>query len=393
MIRKVADRAPAKCGITIFFMALLLLGAGRAWGISDVCEDQCTALINDGLFACGRNCDVDLSDDALSDPEFESLSRAYEHLPVGLYFLNLKVRTRLKPPVIKNVETSDTSPAAGDVVKVTVSTTPPDEGTPAPEITAFYSYDNAATWHADTASTNLSGDAAAFIPVPSETASIRWFLRARDPEGNDYIEIPCSVAHFPFEPGECLAPLAADSNYSDYENFSVNPEVDIVRSRMGEDDKYYYFEVTAAAPVSEGEYYPMNMNMYVVAVYDTDQISRSEPMEDIRFITYAPLYYTPADCALISRKGANWLADTSSADCRAIGDTIHIRAPKNMINPGRRSTLYVFLATIRIVDDHLNIIKNFDKTSSFLQKSVISDYTGVTAVTPIIREINIARDE
>ena len=87
------------------------------------------------------------------------------------------------------------------------------------------------------------------------------------------------------------------------------------------------------------------------------------------------------------------VADTEVVDCRAIGDTIQIRAPRKFLNPNHRPTLNMFFATILIVEDHMRGVKDFNKISSFIQKSVIIDYTGVTAVTPITRELSISPDE
>ena len=380
--------------LTTWLMALLLGAAycAPAGALSDVCEDRCFPRVDGGLFSCQRGCDFDNEDNEFTTTEF---AREYTYLPVGLFFLNAKIQTRLKPPVIESLAITPEAPAPGDVLNISAILKQDDPEAEPARLVAYYSFDNAATWHDVPAEQDLDdGALKARIPLPTDASEILWFLRAAADE-NAYVEIPCQVQSFPFQPGECMIPMAADSVYTedDYGEFHVDPGLDIVRSRVGEDDDSLYFSMEAGADVTQGETVPLAMTMFVVAVYDPAAWNRLEPLSNVAFLVYAPLLFHPEHCALIRRSGQEWLTDTGALDCEVDEKQLMFRVPRRLITKEEQESFNVFLGAGQILEDSAFGIMESSPGTALFQKTVITDYTGVTVVRPGARVIQFDAQE
>lgn len=336
--------------------------ARPARAVSDVCEDICFQRQDEGLFSCQRKCKQ--TDDRV-------------RLPVGLQFLAEREQTYLKPPMPDSVAVTPDNPGPGDTMRVSVKLLKLPDSAGTPDVRLHYSFDGMQTWHTAEAELNpKAGVYDGYIPMPTDSPGLNWFLRILTDDQNAYVEMPCAVKSFPFDKNDCLIPLAGDSSYADYENFHVDPSVDILGSKIGEDEKNYYFLYSTAGNISKGKSIPSMMNMYLIAIIDPSLWTKTETMNNVAFIAYSPLLFAPADCALIMRRADNWITDTTAPTCIVKDNLIMIRVKKSLLMKFQLGYFKVFLATDMIIDDNMSIIK---------------DYTGVTVVKlGVHREMNFS---
>ena len=339
-------------GIIIFLSSIPVLFAPRAWAISDVCEDMCFPRQNEGLFSCQRQCKDD--------------DKTLARLPIGLYFLNAKIQKQLEPPPVEQVTLTPEQPKPGDTLKVTVRLKKiKDEALP-PNVFVYYSYDDARTWHGAPGTFNpVDKTFDIFFPAPKEAVRLAWFVRAVSEDNDAYIELPCNVAHFPFVANECLIPLAEEDSYAGTEDFVMDPSLDITKAKIGQDETNYFFSYETADIIKPGINPPQLMFTYVVAVVDPAEWTKVDPMNNVVFLVYSPLLYTPAKCALIKKRGSVWTPDTNAIDCKADGNKIMFRARKKLLAGKRSDKIQVYFGSLVLLEDSAGVIK---------------DYTGLTTV-------------
>jgi len=259
-------------------------------------------------------------------------------LPTGFYYLNYKIQTRLQAPEVTDATASPDPARPGQPLRMTMRLDNVDPADP-PMLTVFFSFDGATSWRAASAEFNAEDKAfTAFVPVPADAGSVQWFVRAVSADDNTYTEIPCAVAHFPFEKSDCLAPLSSETTYADYEDFSAEPSLDIVSTRAGYDDRFLYFEMETAAPVTYDKRDRLSMYSYYIGIYDPGAWTRLDPMDNVAFLFYTPWVFAKNSCVIYRRMGKYWEPDADSVTCHLDGNRLMFRAEK--LAPFRLRDLY-----------------------------------------------------
>lgn len=362
----------------VFFV---LVAAVPARAISDVCEDECSPLVDRGLFTCRHKC---------MDSQSDSGGTTQQQLPTGLYFLNYKVQTRLKTPVLKNAKATPDPAQPGQPFRISLEFENVDPSDP-PLVTVFYTFAEATgTWHAAAAGFD-SGDEvfSTFLPIPADAETVRWFVRAVSPDDNAYTEIPCQVSEFPFEENDCLAPLTAENTYADYENFTVDPRLDITKTRAGYDDDSMYFEIQTAAPPTVTDLFRNEMTVYYIGVYNPAKWSRVEPLGNVVFLYYVPWPDNDMFCLLIKRMGGEWQASSGGITCHMQDNRIQMRVSGKMLPGDWTQGLHVFAGSS--LNSYSNNVR-FDRDMvSADDSAIIVDYTGATGLLPMERVVQVQK--
>jgi len=357
----------------------MLAAAAPARAISDVCEDECSPLVDRGLFTCRRKC-MD-SDAVVGDT-------GQQQLPTGFYYLNYKVQTRLKAPVLKNAEASPDPAQPGQPFRISLEFENVDPADP-PLVTVFYTFAEATgACHAASADFD-SGNKTfnTFLPVPGDAEMIRWFVRAVSPDDNAYTEIPCRVSTFPFEENDCLVPLSGETTYADYENFNVDPRLDITKTRAGYDDNYMYFEIQTAEPPAVSELYRNEMNVYYIGIYNPAKWSRLEPVGNVVFLYFVPWPDNNMFCLVLRRMGVEWQTDADGMSCHIQDNRIQMRVSRKILPGGDAQAIHVFTgASVNSFSGSAHFDRNMVNHDN---SAIIVDYTGATGLLPVERVVQV----
>ena len=359
--------------------ALALCAAAPARAVSDVCEDECSPIEDRGLFNCRRKC----TEQPRVTPE-----PAQQSLPTGFYYLNNKIQTRLKAPVLKSAQAPPGPAQPGQPLRISLEFQDMNPADP-PLVTVFYTYsDPDGAWLASPALFDESANAfSTFLPVPADAEQIRWFVRAVSPDENTYTEIPCRVKSFPFEDTDCLVPLSGETTYADYEDFRADPALDIVRTRAGYDENFVYFEIKTAAAPRVLDLFRNQFKVYYLGLYDAAAHTRLEPLANTAFVYFTPWPEPDLFCLGVVRMGGQWQADPGAVSCAVRDGGIQLRVARKMLPVSPEQGLHVFAGA------SLNTFANTPppaRESIFQDVSaIIVDYTGAAMLKPAERIVPV----
>lgn len=348
-----------------------LAGVVPALAVSDVCEDECAPMPDRGLFNCKRKCVQDTS---------PSLAEYQQKLPTGFYFLNTRIQTRLKPPVLASAQASPDPALPGQPLRITLGFEGVDPAAP-PAATVFYTYGEAGgAWHASAAVYDeLENKFSTFLPVPADAKQIRWFVRAVSPDDNAYTEIPCRVSSFPFEDNDCLVPLAGETTYADYENFHVDPALDIVKTRAGYDDEFLYLEISAAKAPAVTNVIRNQSNHYYFGIYNAADYTNLDPLGNTTFASFVPWTDPSVYCTGLIRMGKYWEDAREGFSCHVQDNLVYFQVSIKMLPGDLDKGLYVYAGTSQ----------NFSNDVSSDVTGIIVDYTGVSVLKPVDRVVHV----
>lgn len=364
-------------------LCLIFFLSPQASAITQQCEDICFPRQNNGLFSCNRSCGSNI--DKLM-------------LPSGFEFLARKTQTELRAPIVKSAEVTPERVSPGGAVRISIKMEKDADPDDLPFVSVYYSNDDTNAWRSVKAGYNPEKKVfEALFVAPVDVKKIIWFVRAISQDENAYIEVPCEIKAFPFLSADCLLPLAGDSSYADYEDFKVDPALDILRAKTGEDANNYYFLYVTAEDVDGGDKLKSLAFVYIVGITDPAEWTRLEPLNNTAFLVYAPELYDSAKCAitserdgkdwfinsdnlvcqtapcsLVSRRGQRWVSDPSAVQCVAERNMIMFKVKKKRLMQFKNGYFETFLGSNAVMND---------------ESSVIKDYTGKTAVRRIRREI------
>lgn len=351
--------------------AVILAAAGaQAAALSDVCRDVCFSREEDGLYDC----------------QTEIKETCSAQMFQGMEFIISNARARFTPPLVtegraeygagavrffakmreQKKRKSEDDETQGDVKRT--------------EVVALYSLDGRKTWRdAPLGRDPVTGEWTGTADIGETGAdTLHYFFRAVDVDGNAYIEIPCETTSFPSQPGDCMVPLATDMSYSrDYEDFRVDPWLDILGSRVGADAKDLRFEIDVEADINPGKSIPKKINYIFVAVMNPDTWTRREPYQNTSVLIYAPLKFTRGGAAMFRRFGSEWDYDESIVKQRVAGSRVHLLAPLDWaVGKNKSGWFTVVLGSGTVIGEN---------------SSVVKDYTMMTAVRPVERTLKLER--
>lgn len=334
------------------------VGAAEVRAMSDVCPDVCFPREDYGLFDCQTEYD-DLCDVVLMQ---------------GMEFVVRNARKKFAAPVLE--EGAAKAPGDGVVeFSAKLKKVKKRKKKVERELSVYFSVDNRKSWHVKKMKYDpLREEWVAKADVGEGASRAHYFFRAVDTEGNTYIEAPCSVREFPPK-SDCLAPLSPDQSYEDYEDFHIEPYLDILDSHVGVNSDSIYFAIRAHGGIDPGTALPERKNYFFVAVMNPDRWNDREPYENTSILIYAPMHFLPRECAMFKRYGDEWAYDATILNCSARGDRLFFSAPLGQA-PGGNPTGYftVVLGSGQLIGGDSGIIK---------------DYTMLTSVRPVVRVLEI----
>ncbi|MEW5946742.1 MAG: hypothetical protein AB1742_11135 [bacterium] len=351
-----ALRAVRRAAVIAAALAAALARPDVSFPISDVCEDSCFRREDLGLFDCRT----------------EIRESCSVIIPQGMEFVINRARKSFVPPVATDVEAAPDADGASVIFTVGLMRRKGKDEPADVEVRLYYSVNERATWRAERMEYDpFSEKWHKKITLEDAGRTVRYFVQAKDTDGNSYVEIPCEAESFPPVESDCLVPLSIDQSYEDYAGFEVEPHFDVLRSRVGMSGDDLYVTIEANGDIDPGRVSPTRISYYFAAVMNPDGWNRYEPYQNTAILIYAPMKFLPADCALFRRFAGEWLFDTSSLRCAAGGRTIHMSAPAKLV-PGKNPSgwFVTVIGTGQLIGENSGIVK---------------DYTMLTAVRAVER--------